>query len=185
MRNPYRPTTHTILPALRQTKYSFGDLVTSLMEFVTSLRAQAQKEADSPEAGEAAKSVVKDAQSLLDAVEPLTKALDEDRLFDLLVAFHAVSRLSRVPSFNKQLDEMMVKRAEIARAGASLQSKERKQDQRQICFETWEQNSWWLDKSVKAMADFIDPKNKEKKRNSQLEKDIREWRREWDAGARA
>jgi hypothetical protein len=158
VRTPYQPVTHTILPSLRQTGYSSGDLVTSLKEFVALLRDRAL------EADAAAKSVVKDAQSFLDVMEPLTKALDENRLFDLLIAFHAVSRLSRVSGFNKQLDEMMGKRAEIARAERSLISKKRKQDQRQRCFETWAQNSWWLDKSAKAMANFLDPKNKRRSR---------------------
>ena len=184
VRNPYRSTTHTVLPSLRQTEYSLGDLVASLTEFIAALRAQAQKEANSPEPGEAAKTAVKDAETLLDATESLTKVLDEDRSFDLLVAFHAVSRLSRhVPTFADELQRMMAKRAKNARDTRSLQAKERKRDQRQCCFDLWTQQPPSLNWSARDTANFLDSENKTKKRGSQLEKDVGIWKRAWEGGS--
>jgi hypothetical protein len=48
----HKPTTHTVSPALRQSDYPTRRM---LLEFIASLRDQAQKEAGSPEADEAAK----------------------------------------------------------------------------------------------------------------------------------
>jgi hypothetical protein len=176
MRNPHQPVTHTLLPALRKTEYSFAELVGSLKEFVTSLRDQAQKAASPAGANDATKAALKDAQSLLDAMESLTKVLREDRLFDLLVAVHAVSRLTRNGILAPEQMEDLIKReqrksAEHMREVAATQNEEEMQALLRSCEEVWKRNSTSRS-SAKHTADEIDPGNKDEK-NSSLEKKVR------------
>lgn len=203
----HKPTTHTVLPALRQSDYSTRGM---LLEFIASLRDQAQKAVESAEADEAAnaakageggeaakapeeakaaveaaRAALKDVQSLLDATESLTAVLDEYRSFVLLVAYHAISRLSPVTDFKEQLDQMHQKLAASGQAARSQQSKETKQNRRQSCFELWNQNTPWLNKSNRAIANLLNSENEKKKPGSQFEKDVGAWKREWNAGARA